>query len=123
MEATPWKGMSAYVVGTGVGGPATVGVHLSEVASDAVPEELEERRQLEDRLVARCDCWVRQCLENHCVEAEVRDVQTRRSPSTKRAWKTRLSVDETRFPRSTWPSDTQLVLLGLTGGRRWSRLE
>jgi hypothetical protein len=50
-----------------IGSSAEATVHMVrvELASDAVPELLEERRELEDRLLARCDYWVRQCRESH----------------------------------------------------------
>lgn len=50
-----------------IGGGAEATVHQVriEVGPDAVPDPAEERRQLEDRLLARCDYWVRECMETH----------------------------------------------------------
>jgi hypothetical protein len=51
-----------------IGGGAEAAVHQVrvELASAAVvPYPAEERRELEDRLLARCDYWVRECIESH----------------------------------------------------------
>jgi hypothetical protein len=49
-----------------IGGGAEATVHQVriEVAPGGLPQG-DERQDLEDRVLARCDYWVRECLETH----------------------------------------------------------
>ena len=38
-----------------------------ELAPEAVPDDPEERRKLEEHLIKRCDYWARECIANHPV--------------------------------------------------------
>ena len=51
----------------GVRAEASVHQVRIELAQDRVPDQPQERRKLEERLVERCDYWARACIENHPV--------------------------------------------------------